>query len=206
MISFQGRHHQQDIILQCVRWYVAYSLSYRDLEELMQERGYEVDHSTIQQWVVHYAPRVEMAFRESKKRAGRRWRLDETYIRIKGKWKYLYRAVDKQGNTVDFLLTAKRDKKAALRFLNKAIDSNGKSSPTNIDKSGANTASIKQFNVDGNKRIKIRECKYLNHIVEQDHRFIKRIIRPMLGFKSFRNYRDSYLFNCDTALKPSKSR
>ena len=142
MISFKGRHHKQDIILQCVRWYVAYSLSYR-------------------------------------------WRLDETYIRILGVWKYLYRAADKQGHTVDFLLTAKRDKKAARRFLNKAIGSNGKPSLINIDKSGANTAGIKQFNRDENKRIKIRQCKYLNNIVEQDHRFIKRRTRPMLGFKSF---------------------
>ena len=80
MISFKGRHHQQDMILQCVRWYVAYSLSYRDLEELMQERGYVVDHSTIQRWVVHYAPRIEKAFRKNMKRTGLRWRMDETYI------------------------------------------------------------------------------------------------------------------------------
>ena len=119
MISFKGRHHQQDIILQCVRWYVAYSLSYRDLEELMQERGSAVGHGTFQRWVVHCAPRIEKAFRKNKKRAGNRWRLDETYIKIKGVWKYLYRAVDKQGNTIDFLLTAKRDKKAARRFLKK---------------------------------------------------------------------------------------
>jgi putative transposase len=185
MITFKGRHHQQDIILQCVRWYIAYSLSYRDLEELMQERGYAVDHSTVQRWVVHYAPRIEKFFRKNKKRVGHRWRLDETYIKIKGEWKYLYRAVDKQGKTIDFLLTAKRDTKAARRFLNKAIGSNGKPSLINIDKSGANTAGIKRYNSDENKRIRIRQCKYLNNIVEQDHRFIKRITRPMLGFKSF---------------------
>ncbi len=185
MISFKGRHHQKEIILQCVRWYVAYSLSYRDLEELMWERGYELDHSTIQRWVVHYAPRIEKAFRKNKKRVGHRWRLDETYVKIKGEWKYLYRAVDKQGDSIDFLLTARRDKRAALRFLNKAIGSSGKPSLINIDKSGANTAAIKQYNNDENKRVKIRQCKYLNNIAEQDHRFIKRIIRPMLGFKSF---------------------
>jgi putative transposase len=192
MISFKGRHHTKDMILQCVRWYVAYSLSYRDLEELMEERGYAVDHSTIQRWVVHYAPRIEKAFRKNKKRNGLRWRVDETYIKIRGDWKYLYRAVDKQGNTIDFLLTAKRDTKAARRFLDKAIGSGGKPSLINIDKSGSNTAAIKQYNSDENKRVKIRQCKYLNNIVEQvvrhsDHRFIKRIIRPMLGFKSFRS-------------------
>ena len=185
MINFKGRHHQQDIILQCVRWYVAYSLSYRDLEELMQERGYAVDHSTVQRWVVHYATRIEKAFRKTKRKTGDRWRVDETYIKIKGQWKYLYRAVDKQGKTIDFLLTAKRDKKAAKRFLTKAIGSSGKPGLINIDKSGANTAAIKQYNSDENKRVRIRQCKYLNNIVEQDHRFIKRRVRPMLGFKSF---------------------
>ena len=185
MISFKGRHHQRDMILQCVRWYVAYSLSYRDLEEIMQERGYVVDHSTIQRWVVYYAPRIEKAFRKNKKRTGLRWWMDETYIRIRGEWKYLYRAVDKQGNTVDFLLTARRDKKAARRFLSKAIGSNDKPGLINIDKSEANTAAIKQYNTDENRRVKIRQCKYMNNIVEQDHRFIKRRIRPMLGFKSF---------------------
>jgi putative transposase len=190
VLSFKGRHHQQNMILQCVRWYVAYSLSYRDLEELMQERGYEVDHSSFQRWVVHYAPRIEKAFRKNKKGSGLRWRLDETYIRIKAHWKYLYRAVDKQGNTIDFLLTSKRDTKAARRFLDKAIGSSGKPSLINIDKSGANTAATKQYNCDENKRVKIRQCKYLNNIVEQvvrhsDHRFIKRRTRPMPGFKSF---------------------
>jgi putative transposase len=116
--------------------------------------------------------------------------MGETYIKIKGEWKYLYRAVDKQGNTIDFLLTARRDKKAARRFLKKAIGSNGKPSLVNIDKSGANTSAIKQYNSDEKKRVKIRQCKYLSNIVEpvvrhSDHRFIKRITRPMLGFKSF---------------------
>jgi transposase-like protein len=155
VISFKGRHHKQDIILQCVRWYVAYSLNYRDLEELMHERGCAVDHSTVQRWVVHYALRIEKAFRKNKKRICNSWRLDETYIKIKGEWKYLYRAVDKQGNTIDFLLTAKRDKQAALRFLKKATGTNGKPSLINIDKSGANTAAIKQYDSDENRRVKI---------------------------------------------------
>jgi transposase-like protein len=184
-ISFNGRHFQNDMILQCVRWYLAYGLSYRDLEEIMEERGFSVDHSTIHRWVIHYSPLLEKEFRKKKRKPGDRWRLDETYVKIKGKWKYLYRAVDKQGNTVDFLLTARRDKKAALRYLNKAIDASGKPGLINIDKSGANTAAIKQYNVDSGKRVKIRQCKFLNNIVEQDHRLIKRIIKPMLGFKNF---------------------
>ena len=142
MISFKGRHFQKEMILQSIRWYLAYSLSYRDIEEMTKERGFEVDHSTIQRWVVHYSPKLEEAFHKRKRKPGNRWRLDETYIKVKGQWKYLYRAVDKAGNTIDFLLTAKRDKKAALRFLNKAIDRNKKPGLINIDKSGANTAAI----------------------------------------------------------------
>jgi len=184
-ISFKGRHFQQDMILQSIRWYLAYSLSYRDIEELMQERGFSVDHSTINRWVIHYSPRLEAAFRLKKKRAGNRWRMDETYIKVKGQWTYYYRAIDKQGQTIDFLLTAKRDTKAALRFLKKAINENRKPSLVNIDQSGANHAGLKQLNREHKTRIKIRQCKYLNNIIEQDHRRIKRLTRPMLGFKNF---------------------
>ncbi len=154
-------------MLQSIRWYLAYSLSYRDIEEIMKERWFDVDHSTIQRWVVHYASKLEELFHKKTKRPGDRWRLDETYIKVKGQWKYFYRAVDKQGDTVDFLLTAKRDKKAALRFLTKAVDRNGKPGLINIDKSDANTAAIKDYTNDHRKRIKIRQCKYLNNIVEQ---------------------------------------
>jgi len=184
-LSFKGRHFQHDMILQSVRWYLAYSLSYRDIEELMQERGFSVDHSTINRWVVHYSPQLEAAFRLKKKRAGNRWRMDETYIKVKGQWKYYYRAVDKEGNTIDFLLMATRDSKAALSFLKKAINENRKPSLVNIDQSGANHAGLKQVNRDHHTRIKIRQCKYLNNIIEQDHRRIKRLTRPMLGFKTF---------------------
>jgi len=184
-ISFKGRHFQQDMILQSVRWYLAYSLSYRDIEELMQERGFSVDHSTINRWALHYSPQLEAAFRLKKKRAGNRWRMDETYIKVKGQWTYHYRAIDTQGQTIDFLLTAKRDTKAALRFLKKAINENGKPSLVNIDQSGANKAGLKQLNREQKTRIKIRQCKYLNNIIEQDHRCIKRLTRSMLGFKNF---------------------
>ncbi len=184
-ISFKGRHFQHDMILQSVRWYLAFSLSYRDIEELMHERGFSVDHSTLNRWVLHYSPQLDAAFRRKKNRVGKRWRMDETYIKVKGQWKYYYRAVDKQGQTIDFLLTATRDKKAASRFLRKAINENGKPSLVNIDQSGANNAGLKQVNRDNKTRIKIRQCKYLNNIIEQDHRRIKRLTRPMLGFKNF---------------------
>ncbi len=184
-ISFKGRHFQQSMILQSVCWYLAYSLSYRDIEELMQERGFSLDHSTINRWVLHYSPQLEAAFRRKKKRVGNRWRMDEPYIKSKGQWKYYYRVIDKQGNTIDFLLTATRDTKAALRFLKRAIKENGKPSQVNIDQSGANNAGLKRWNRDQNNRIKIRQCKYLNNIFEQDYRSIKRLTRPILGFKNF---------------------
>ena len=116
MISFKGAHFPQEVILVCVRWYVAYPLSYRDIEEMMAERGVVVDHSTLNRWVIRFAPLLEQEFRARKRLIGSSWRMDETYIKVKGEWKYLYRAVDKEGNTVDFLLTARRDRKAALRF------------------------------------------------------------------------------------------
>jgi transposase-like protein len=125
MIDFKGSHFERDVILWGVRWYVAYPMSYRQLEEMMEERGVEVDHSTLNRWVVKYAPLLEKQFRARKRSIGSSWRLDETYVTVKGCWKYLYRAVDKAGATVDFLLTAKRDCKAALRFLRKAIGQHG---------------------------------------------------------------------------------
>ncbi len=127
---------------------------------------------------------MEKVTREHKRPAGKSWRLDETYIKVKGQWKYLYRAVDKGGNTVDYLLTAKRDRKAAKRFLCKALGSNNKPTKINIDKSGANTAAINDYNDDGSD-IEIRQNKYLNNIVEQDHRPIKQLFRVTLGFKTF---------------------
>jgi putative transposase len=185
MIEFKGSHFEREVILWGVRWYVAYPISYRQLEEMMGERGVEVDHSTLNRWVLKYIPSLEAQFRTRKRPVGSSWRLDETYVKVKGVWKYLYRAVDKTGATVDFLLTAKRDCKAALRFLRKAIRSNGTPEKITIDKSGANTAAIDYHNAETKAGIEIRQIKYLNNIVEQDHRAIKRQTRPMLGFKSF---------------------
>jgi len=106
MISFKDRHFEKTIILMAVRWYVAYSLSYRNIEELMKERGLALDHATVQRWTVKYAPLLEEEFRKKHKQCiGCSWRMDETYVKVKGEWCYLYRAVDKDGNTVDFMLT-----------------------------------------------------------------------------------------------------
>jgi putative transposase len=184
-VSFRGAHFPQDIILTGVRWYVAYPLSTRHVEELMRERGVHVDHSTINRWVVKYSPLLEAAFHARKRPVWSSWRMDETYIRVKGEWRYLYRAVDKHGQTIDFLLTKERDEQAAKRFLTKAIRRHGVPEKITIDGSEANAAAIRSYNKEHGTAIAIRQVKYLNNIVEQDHRAVKRITRPMLGLKSF---------------------
>jgi putative transposase len=193
MISFKGRHFMRDVILMVVRWYISYALSYRDKEELML--GMTVDHSTLNRCVIHYAPLLEEKFRENHKRkVGSSWRMDETYIKVKGQWNYLYRAVDKDGDTVDFMLSKNREEASAKAFFTKAIGSNGLPGKITIDKSGANKAGIEAINLQlivfsllgcVLMQIDIRQIKYLNNIVEQDHRGIKRIVKPMMGFKAF---------------------
>ena len=182
--ELQGGPLPTEIILPCVRWYVAYPLSTRHVEELMLERGVHVDHSTVNRWVIKYSPQLAEAFHRRKRPVWISWRMDETYIKIKGQWYYLYRAVDKYGQTIDFLLTEQRDEPAAKRFLTKAIRRHGAGEIT-IDGSAANEAAIKSYNTEHGTNIIIRKRKYVNNIVEQDHRAVKRVTRPMLGFKSF---------------------
>jgi len=184
-VSFKGAHFPPDIILMGVRWYVAYPLSYRHVEELLEERGVPIDHATIQRWVVKYSPELEEAFHRRKRPVWVSWRMDETYVKVKGEWRYLYRAVDKHGHTIDFLLTEHRDKEAALRFLKKAIRRNGLPETITIDGSDANEAAIKRYNQEYGTAITIRQVKELNNVVEQDHRGVKRVTRPMVGFKAF---------------------
>ena len=179
-------HYPLEVMLTCVRWYVAYPLSLRHLEEMMAERGIAVDHSTVHRWAIKLLPALEKAFRRCKRAVGKSWRMDETYVKVRGEWKYLYRAVDKEGNTVDFLLRARRNKAASQRHFEKSIQQNGVPETVTIDKSGANLAALHAVNSERDTLIKIRKVKYLNNVVEQDHRAIKRIIRPMLAFKDFR--------------------
>ena len=187
MLAAKGMRFPIDVILVCIRWYAAYPLSYRNLEEMMEERGVFVDHSSINRWAIRFLPALEKAFRKHKRAVGGSWRMDETYIKVKGVWKYLYRAVDKEGKTVDFLMTARRDKAAALRFFDKAMKASGVPEKVTMDKSGANKAAMDEINVRGETPVIVRQVKYLNNIVEQDHRAVKRITKPMLNFKSFRS-------------------
>lgn len=167
MIEFKGSHFEREVILWGIRWYVAYPISYRQLEEMLEERGVEVDHSTLNRWVVKYVPSLDRQFRAGKRPVGASWRWDETYVKVKGEWKYLYRAVDKAGATVDFLLTAKRDRKAALRFLRKAIGQHGAPEKITIDKSGANTAAIESYNAEHETDIEMRQVKYLTDVFDK---------------------------------------
>ena len=177
-------HYPLEVMLTCVRWYVAYPLSLRHVEEMMQERGVFVDHSTVHRWAIKILPVLAAVFRRRKRPVGLSWRVDETYIKVSGQWKYLYRAVDRDGDTVDFLLTAKRDLAAARRFLERAINLHDVPQKITIDKSGANTAAIESVKADACVDILMRQNKYLNNLVEQDHRAVKRVTGPMLGFKS----------------------
>ncbi len=185
MLDTKRMRFPLDVILVCIRWYGAYPLSYRHLEEMMHERGVFVDHSSISRWTIRFLPALEKVFRKYKRPVGDSLRMDETYIKVKGAWKYLYRAVDKESKAIDFLLTAKRDKAAAMRFFEKAIHDNGNPEKVAMDKSGANQSAIDQIIEDKAISVIVRQVKYLNNMVEQDHRAVKRITKPMLGFKSF---------------------
>lgn len=188
MNIYKSRHFPQEIIIQCVRWYVTYALSYRNIEEMMAERGVKVDHSTIQRWVVRYAPEYEKRFRlKNKLPVGKSWRMDETYLKVKGEWHYLYRAVDKNGDTVDFYFSKHRDSNSAEAFLRKAIGLHGLPEKVNVDGYEATQSGLKRVNqeLSQSAQFLIRESKYLNNIIEQDHRSVKRITNQMRGFGSF---------------------
>jgi putative transposase len=190
MISFKGCHFPKPVILHAIYFYLRYSVSLRDLEEILAERGVAVDHATLSRWVVKFSPLVALEEHRRKRPSAVSWRMDETYIKVRGQWVYLYRAVDRDGKTLDFMLSERRNTEAATLFFAKALASSGIPLRIVIDKSGANGAGIKEVNrilkrFGCTTKITTVRSKYLNNIVEQDHRFIKRRTRPMLGFKSF---------------------
>ena len=186
---FKWKHYQPDIILLTVRWYLRYNLSFRNLVEMMEERGLSMAHTTIMRWVHQYSPELDKRLRRHLKRTNDSWRVDETYIKVKGQWMYLYRAVDSEGNTIDFCLSKTRDQKAAKRFFKKALRSFHVSKPRviTVDKNPAYPVAIQQLKDEQEmpEGIQMRQVKYLNNIVEQDHRFIKKRVRSMLGFKTY---------------------
>ena len=184
---FKWKHYQPDIILLTVRWYLRYNLSFRDLVEMMEERGLSLAHTTIMRWVHQYGPVLNERMRKYLKPTNDSWRVDETYLKIKGEKMYLYRAIDSEGNTIDFYLSQKRDAKAAKRFLKKDLDSCHAAKPRTITADGDKAYPVAIRELKEEKYISyctpLRVKKYLNNIIEQDHRFIKKRIRNMLGLK-----------------------
>jgi transposase-like protein len=173
------------IMLICARWYAAYPLSLRHIEEMMQKSGVFADHSTVRRWALKILPVLARVFRKRKRYFGTSWRMVETHTTVEGQWKYLYCAADKAGDTVDFLLTAKQDTAAAQRYLERVIDLNDLPEKFAIHKSGANAAAIHSVTETACLDIELHQCNHLNNIIEQNHQATKRVTVPMLGFKSF---------------------
>ncbi|WP_242274182.1 IS6 family transposase [Bacillus cereus group sp. BfR-BA-01310] len=186
---FKWKHYQPDIILLIVRWYLRYNPSFRDLVEMMEERGLSLAHTTIMRWVHQYGPELDKRVRRHLKSTNDSWRVDETYVKVKGQWMYLYRAVDSKGNTIDSHLSKTRDHRAAKCFFKKALQPFHVSKPRviTVDENPAYPIAIEELKKEKKMPvgIQIRQIKYLNNIVEQDHRFIKKRVRSMLGLKSF---------------------
>jgi transposase-like protein len=184
---FKRRRFPVEIILLCVRWYCKYGISYRDLAEMMSERGVEVDPSTIFRWVQRYAPEIEKRVRLYQGQRSGSWRVDETYVRVGGKWKYLFRAVDKHGQLIDFMLSDRRNARAAYRFLRKALKTVSDYPPSSIttDKLASYPKAIRRLQSEGllSKDVEHRTSKYLNNVIEADHGALKRGIRPARGFQ-----------------------
>jgi putative transposase len=195
---FKGRHFDRSVILLCVRWYLAYGLSLRNLEEMMGERGISVDHATVHRWVVRYSSELLERFNQRKRAITGKWHIDETYIKVRGQWRYLYRAIDSNGDTVEFWFSERRNLAAAKRFLSRAMKRHGRPERIVIDGSQTNREAILSCDVtdrlqDRSRRklkpIRILQSAYLNNRIEQDHRAIKRRVRPMMGFKSMTSAR-----------------
>jgi transposase-like protein len=184
---FKRRRFPAEIILLCVHWYCKYGISYRDLAEMMQERGVAVDPPTIMRWVHRYAPEIEKRVRRYQGHRSDSWRVDETYVRVGGRWKYLFRAVDKHCQLIDFMLSDRRNARAVYRFLRKALKTMNDYPPSSIttDKLASYPKAIRRLQSEGllSNDVEHRTAKYLNNVIEADHGALKRLIRPTRGFQ-----------------------
>jgi transposase-like protein len=187
---YRRRRFPSETIELCVRWYLTYRLSYRDLVEMMAERGVTLSHSTILRWVQQYVPEFEKRWGRYARRVHSSWRMDETAVPVRGGAYYLYRAVDKYGKTVDSLLCADRGESSARAFFTKALKTHKPRRPRklNLDGNAASHRALRLMRQENSEwqSVEIRSRRYLNNIVEQDHRAIKRRCAPMLAMKSFR--------------------
>ena len=213
MNEFKGRHFEGEIVLWAVRWYCRYPVSYRDLETMMTERGVAVDHSTIYRWVQRYAPKMEKRLRWQWRRSrSSSWRIDETHVKVRGRWAYLYRALDNFGNTMDFYLSATRNTKAAKRSLGKALRGcKDWEMPAvlNTDRAPTHAAAIAELKAEDKcpKDMRDRQVKYLNNVVEADHGKLKLLIRPVRGFKTMKTaYATIKGFEVMRALRKGQAR
>ena len=186
---FKWKHSAGDIILWLVTWYCRYALSYRDLTEMALERGLKLERSTIFRWVQEYAPEINKRMKPHLKLTCDSWKLDETYVKIKGKWHYLYRAIDKNGNTLDWMLSNQRNKKAAKRFFKKLLANTHTVDPRviNVDKSPTFPPALSELQATNESPIqaKLRAIKYLNNSMENDHKSTKSKSRYRQWYQSF---------------------
>ena len=180
----KGRHFDGQIIILCVSWYTSFKLSLRDLVIMMADRGIPLTHTTILRWVQRYLPEFEKRWSRYARPVGGSWRMDETYIKVGGRWVYLYRAVDKVGWTGDFFLSGNRDVNAAKAFLRGAIEKARKPTKITLDAYAASHSAVREMKETGelSKGVTVRSSQYLNNLIEQDHRRVQQRIRPMLGF------------------------
>ncbi|KZU81080.1 Mobile element protein [Lactiplantibacillus plantarum] len=184
---FKGRHFQKDIILAAVGYYFRFSLSYRDVVEILRDRGITVHHTTVMRWVHHYGPLFKVLWRKQQCSHSQNWRVDETYIKINGQWCYFYRAIDIHGLTLDFELRKHRDYQSAYHFLRHLLTTYGRPNCLVTDQYGGTLKSIKQVIKDGLLKLENHQCsKYRNNLIEQDHRLIKHVLVKSSGFQSLR--------------------
>ena len=192
---FHRRRFADDVIVWCVRWYLRFKVSYREMTEIARELGVLVAPCTILRWVVRYSEAFSRLWQRFERPLGRSWRCDETYLKVGGVWMYLYRAVDELGRTVASHLSRTRDKKAAKAFFRKALKQHGEPRTITLDGFEPSHSALRimgmqnEFNFRWEDPVKIRCCQYLNNLIEQDHRRIKFRTQPMLGFKTFYNAR-----------------
>ena len=179
---FAGYQFPPEIILLAVRWYLRFALSYRDVEELLAERGVDVDHVTIYRWVQRFTPELIDSARPCRHAVGGRWFVDETHVRVAGVWRYVYRAVDQHGQVIDIVVSARRDGAGARRFFHRILGEHARPEQVTTDKAKALIGAVQDVFPDAEHDMTV----YANNRVECDHGRLKARLRPMRGLQSDR--------------------